>query len=361
MKQIITFVLFTFVISAAYAQVGIGTTTPDASAALEVSSADKGFLMPRMTTAQREAIANPAEALKVYDTDTQSFWSYIDGAWAESKPGVGKFVDGNPDDIAFYDGRVGIGRSQFSQAHKLIVLGTKDNDDTNTATRIDAFYEGTGISRATYGLSAFSRNQSNATVDYGIGTQGIVQNPNPGGTINVATGSWPQLFNSGNIGFGAGFIALATNEEGGTITTARGMDITVDNKSGSTMGQPSIGSMFFTNNGTITGDGYGLFIGGAGSGSVGGDSYALYISTPFSNVAGNSYALYSDNTGDSYMEGNLGVGTSSPQQKVHINGVMRLEPQAAPPTGALGDLYVSTGGDLFFHDGTGWQQVQLVP
>ncbi len=127
------------------------------------------------------------------------------------------------------------------------------------------------------------------------------------------------------------------------------------------MSQPSLGSMFFTNNGTITGDGYGLFIGGAGSGSVGGDSYALYISTPFSNVAGNSYALYSDNTGDSYMEGNLGVGTSSPQQKVHINGVMRLEPQAAPPTGALGDLYVSTGGDLFFHDGTGWQQVQLVP
>ncbi len=129
MKQIITFVLFTFVISAAYAQVGIGTTTPDASAALEVSSADKGFLMPRMTTAQREAIANPAEALKVYDTDTQSFWSYIDGAWAESKPGVGKFVDGNPDDIAFYDGRVGIGLNQFSQAHKLYVRGIKDTDD----------------------------------------------------------------------------------------------------------------------------------------------------------------------------------------------------------------------------------------
>lgn len=360
MKQVITFVLFTFILSGAFAQVGIGTTTPDASAALEVSASDKGFLMPRMTTAQREAIASPAEALKVYDTDTKSFWSYIDGAWAESKPGVGKFVDGNQDDIAFYEGRVGIGLAGFSQAHKLFVRGIKDNDDTNTATRIDAFYEGTGTSRATYGLSAFSRNASNATVDYAIGTQGFVQNPNAGGTINVATGSWPQLENSGNIGFGAAFIALATNS-GGTITTARGIDITVDNQAGSTMGQPSLGSLFFTNNGTITGDGYGLFIGGSGSGSVGGDSYALYISTPFSNVAGTSYALYSDNTGDSYMEGNLGVGTSSPQQKVHINGVMRLEPQATPPTGALGDLYVSTGGDLFFHNGAGWQQVQLVP
>ncbi len=192
MRQVITFVLFIFIISGVYAQVGIGTTTPDASAALEVSASDKGFLMPRMTTTQREAIASPAEALKVYDTDTQSFWSYIDGAWAESKPGVGKFVDGNPDDIAFYDGRVGIGLNQFSQAHQLYVRGIKDNDDTNTAARIDAFYQGTGTSRATYGVSAFSRNESSATIDFGIGTQGIVQN-NAGGTINVATGHGPNL------------------------------------------------------------------------------------------------------------------------------------------------------------------------
>ena len=33
--------------------------------------------------------------------------------------------------------------------------------------------------------------------------------------------------------------------------------------------------------GTISGDGYGLWIGGAGAGSVGGDSYALYVDTPF--------------------------------------------------------------------------------
>ncbi|MCB9336651.1 MAG: tail fiber domain-containing protein [Lewinellaceae bacterium] len=58
--------------------VGIGTTTPDPSAALDVQSTDKGVLIPRMTTAQREAIASPATGLKVYDTDEKSFF-YWDG------------------------------------------------------------------------------------------------------------------------------------------------------------------------------------------------------------------------------------------------------------------------------------------
>jgi len=51
------------------AQVGIGTSTPDASAALEITSTNQGFLPPRMTAAQRDAISNPAEGLVVYCTD----------------------------------------------------------------------------------------------------------------------------------------------------------------------------------------------------------------------------------------------------------------------------------------------------
>ncbi len=126
------------------------------------------------------------------------------------------------------------------------------------------------------------------------------------------------------------------------------------------MTQPSLASFYFTNEGTITGDGYGLFIGGGGSGTVGGNSYALYLSTPFSNVAGNAFALYSDNVNNSYFAGNLGVGELDPQQKVHINGVLRLEPQATPPAGDLGDLYSGTDNKLYFHDGTSWKEIQLV-
>jgi hypothetical protein len=48
--------------------VGIGTTSPNASALLDVSSTTKGFLPPRLTTTQKNAISSPAAGLVVYDT-----------------------------------------------------------------------------------------------------------------------------------------------------------------------------------------------------------------------------------------------------------------------------------------------------
>ena len=50
--------------------VGIGTTTPDATAILDVTSSNKGVLVPRLTTAQRTAITTPAQGLLVYDAFT---------------------------------------------------------------------------------------------------------------------------------------------------------------------------------------------------------------------------------------------------------------------------------------------------
>jgi hypothetical protein len=57
--------------SAANAQVGIGVPAGDIhpSAELEVKSTEKGFLLPRMTKAQRIAIGSPATGLIVYQTD----------------------------------------------------------------------------------------------------------------------------------------------------------------------------------------------------------------------------------------------------------------------------------------------------
>lgn len=59
-----------------FAQVGIGTTTPHPSSVLDVSSTTQGMLTPRLTTAQRIAIASPADGLMVYDTDLKSFYHY---------------------------------------------------------------------------------------------------------------------------------------------------------------------------------------------------------------------------------------------------------------------------------------------
>jgi hypothetical protein len=50
-----------------FAQIGIGTKNPAASAALEVTSStnNKGILIPRITAAQKDAISNPAEGLMI--------------------------------------------------------------------------------------------------------------------------------------------------------------------------------------------------------------------------------------------------------------------------------------------------------
>ncbi len=71
MKKLV--VLFLFVSFAAFAQTGIGTTTPDASAKLDVSSSNKGFLPPRVAlTATNSAspVTNPANGLMVFNTVT---------------------------------------------------------------------------------------------------------------------------------------------------------------------------------------------------------------------------------------------------------------------------------------------------
>lgn len=61
---------------------GVGTTTPVASAALDVTSTTKGFLPPRMTTGQRDAIASPASGLMVYNTDINDVNYYNGSNWS---------------------------------------------------------------------------------------------------------------------------------------------------------------------------------------------------------------------------------------------------------------------------------------
>ncbi|MCS7073548.1 MAG: hypothetical protein NZ108_03685 [Bacteroidia bacterium] len=62
--------------------VGIGTATPDASALLELNATNRGFLITRMTQAQRTAIAAPATGLLVYQTDgAAGFWYFNGTTW----------------------------------------------------------------------------------------------------------------------------------------------------------------------------------------------------------------------------------------------------------------------------------------
>jgi hypothetical protein len=60
------------------------TATPQASAILQADSTTQGFLPPRMTTAQRLAIASPAASLIVFDTDVQNLCYRRDGVWVQA-------------------------------------------------------------------------------------------------------------------------------------------------------------------------------------------------------------------------------------------------------------------------------------
>lgn len=52
-----------------FSQVGIGATTPNPAAILELNSTDKAFVLPRMTQAQARAIASPPAGSMVFATD----------------------------------------------------------------------------------------------------------------------------------------------------------------------------------------------------------------------------------------------------------------------------------------------------
>ena len=63
------------------AQIGIGTTSPDASAQLELQSTAKGFLPPRMDTDARDGIGSPAEGLTIYNTDNKCLEVFDSADW----------------------------------------------------------------------------------------------------------------------------------------------------------------------------------------------------------------------------------------------------------------------------------------
>ena len=68
-KHILSTIILLSVLSMVQAQVGIGTTTPDSSAALDLTSTSAGLLPPRMTAAQRNAISGPSAGLMIWCTD----------------------------------------------------------------------------------------------------------------------------------------------------------------------------------------------------------------------------------------------------------------------------------------------------
>ncbi|PAM94091.1 hypothetical protein B4N84_13490 [Flavobacterium sp. IR1] len=77
-----------FIITAAFficysvqSQMGIGIPNPHTSAILELSSKEKGLLLPRLTDAERNAIKQPALGLVIFNTEKNCIEIYVGSVW----------------------------------------------------------------------------------------------------------------------------------------------------------------------------------------------------------------------------------------------------------------------------------------
>jgi len=114
-KTVLLTILLAVLTSVTYSQVAINETgaDPDPSAILDLSSTDKGFLVPRVSTTERNAIATTQSGLLVYDIDTESFWYYNNmmADWVEMSGGGadGDWIISGNHMYSAVSGNVGIG------------------------------------------------------------------------------------------------------------------------------------------------------------------------------------------------------------------------------------------------------------
>jgi hypothetical protein len=152
-------ILLSFVISIqVYGQTGIGTTTPNASAKLEIAATDKGLLIPRLTLTQRGSISSPANGLLIYQTDGVVGF-YVNTGTAASPTWTRINIDwvrtGN--DIAYTAGNVsttGTLTGGNSSTSSLSGFGANINTQSGTTYTIDATDNGKVIQ--TTGASAIT-------------------------------------------------------------------------------------------------------------------------------------------------------------------------------------------------------------
>jgi hypothetical protein len=206
MKKIIGLLLTCCIVLSSIAQsnVGIGTASPAASAALDISSTTKGLLVPRMTASQRTSIANPAKGLLVYDTDQNGLFHYNGSAWATVG---GSFT-------LPYSG---------SMAHNGALLnisntGAGEGIKASTAGTFTAAIEGEGLSTGSSGVIGSSASTSGYGI-YGLNATGTAVygfSASGGVALRGISPTGYALHTNGNLRLSGG----NTNPSSGAVLTS---------------------------------------------------------------------------------------------------------------------------------------------
>jgi hypothetical protein len=192
--------------------VGIGTTTPSAKSIMDLTSTTKGFLPPRMTTAQRDAITSVPAGLTIYNTDTNRPNYYNNSAWSD-------VVSSNSTDTL-------TNKTLTSPAINSATIGTAATFNATTYTfgagAAEAFKTGLAIEAgditdlgsnvATFLISPSAATFQDMILDY-TGTGYLVMDYGPVITnINIDTAA---TFNATSYTYGTG-AAAAMNQSLGT-------------------------------------------------------------------------------------------------------------------------------------------------
>ncbi len=203
MKKIFLILIAAFAISKSFSQsVGIGTNNPDPSAALEINSTTKGFLIPHLIANARANIISPPAGLLVYDTDYDSFWYHNDTAWKKIEPKIkllGWSTLGN--------------NGTIPSAH---FLGTINNQPLYF--RLNNNWAGE-LNQLTRNVSVGYNAGKNKTI--GSGNVAIGQNAldtNTVGYANIAIGNYtlPSCLKSQNVAIG--YLSIYNNVNGSRNT-----------------------------------------------------------------------------------------------------------------------------------------------
>jgi trimeric autotransporter adhesin len=223
--------------------VGLGTLTPNASAQLDITSTDKGLLIPRMGTAAIASVVNPAKGLLIYDSAKNLLMVNMGTTaapnWQNIVTGGGWSLTGNKGtDTTKFIGTTDAQPLMFKINNNW--AGMIDSASGNSFLGYAAGKNNTsGINNTGYGYQAL---QSNTTGNYNtaFGTQSLFINGSGGsiGDQNTAVGYGALFGNNGNTGNTAvGFGALNINS--GNLNTAVGYEASFSNSGG---GNTAIGA-----------------------------------------------------------------------------------------------------------------------
>ena len=217
------------------AQVAINTdnSTADNSAMLEVKSSDKGILIPRLTTTQRNAISNPAKGLLVFDNDLNSFWFYDGSTWvgvgaaAAANMGIDKLVDADNDTKVLVEKTTDDDQIVFEMAGTPYFRMDSARLEVLNCGRSVFIGEDAGKDDAMF-------NSESVFIGYKAGSKNVgdLYGGSISGNANTAIGAYAmQVSTTGYNNTAIGFEALISNTIGGENTVV-GRSAMYDNTSG---------------------------------------------------------------------------------------------------------------------------------